>query len=308
MAAPTLDAARTANRRGVLMMVGAMAGFVVNDAMVKHVSASLPAGQLIFLRGAMASLLVLAIACALGAGPRLGGALQPRVAARAAVDAFATVIYLLSLFNLPLGNATAINLAAPLFMVGFAVWFLGERPGAARWVAVGVGFLGVLCVVQPRSDGFNAWALLCLLGTLFHAARDLMTRGIDRAIPSIVITLSTAVAVTLLSGAMSLVQGWQPVNAVQLAWLGGASVFLVAGYFLIIQCMRQGEVSLTAPFRYSALLFAVVLGWLVWGEVPNTWAWGGIALLVASGLYVVHSERGRDAARARLAALDAQPE
>ncbi len=282
-----------------------MAGFVVNDAIVKHVSEGMPSAQLIFLRGALASLLVLGMACALGVRRQLRHALHPRVASRAAVDACATVMYLLSLFHLPLGNATAINLAAPLFMVVFAVWFLKERPGAARWLAVAVGFAGVLCVVQPRSDGFNAWALLCLAGTLFHATRDLLTRRIDPAIPSIVVTLSTAVAVTLLSGAMSLAQGWQPFAPVQLAWLAAASVFLVAGYFLIIQCMRQGEVSLTAPFRYSALLFAVVLGYLVWGDVPNAWAWCGIALLVGSGLYVVHDQRGRTA-RAQRLALEAQ--
>ncbi len=282
-----------------------MAGFVVNDAIVKHVSEGMPSAQLIFLRGVLASLLVLGMACALGVRRQLRHVLQPRVASRAAVDACATVMYLLSLFHLPLGNATAINLAAPLFMVVFAVWFLKERPGTARWLAVAVGFAGVLCVVQPRSDGFNAWALLCLAGTLFHATRDLLTRRIDPAIPSIVVTLSTAVAVTLLSGAMSLAQGWQPFAPVQLAWLAAASVFLVAGYFLIIQCMRQGEVSLTAPFRYSALLFAVVLGYGVWGDVPNAWAWCGIALLVGSGLYVVHDQRGRTA-RAQRLALEAQ--
>ncbi|KQP17072.1 hypothetical protein ASF45_28050 [Pseudorhodoferax sp. Leaf265] len=287
------------------MMVGAMAGFVVNDAIVKHVGEAMPSAQLIFLRGVLASLLVLGMALALGARRQLQHALHPRVAARAAVDACATVMYLLSLFHLPLGNATAINLAAPLFLVVFAVWFLKERPGAARWLAVAVGFAGVLCVVQPSSDGFNAWTLLCLAGTLFHATRDLLTRRIDPAIPSIVVTLSTAVAVTLLSGAMSLAQGWQPFTPVQLAWLAAASLFLVAGYFLIIQCMRQGEVSLTAPFRYAALLFAVVLGYLVWGDVPNAWAWCGIALLVGSGLYVVHDQRGRTA-RAQRLALEAQ--
>ncbi|RCW68870.1 drug/metabolite transporter (DMT)-like permease [Pseudorhodoferax soli] len=287
------------------MMVGAMAGFVVNDAIVKHVSEDMPSAQLIFLRGALASLLVLGMALALGARRQLRHALHPRVAARAAVDACATVMYLLSLFHLPLGNATAINLAAPLFMVVFAVWFLKERPGAARWLAVALGFAGVLCVVQPSSEGFNAWALLCLAGTLFHATRDLLTRRIDPAIPSIVVTLSTAVAVTLLSGALSLAQGWQPFTAAQLAWLAGASVFLVAGYFLIIQCMRQGELSLTAPFRYAALLFAVVLGYVVWGDVPDAWAWCGIALLVGSGLYVVHDQRGRTARAERLA-LEAQ--
>ncbi len=299
---PPTDAA--ANRRGIWMMVGAMGGFVVNDAIVKHVSEAMPSAQLIFLRGALASLLVLGMALLLGAGAQLRHVVQPRVAGRAAVDACATVMYLVSLFHLPLGNATAINLAAPLFMVVFAVWFLKERPGAARWLAVAVGFAGVLCVVQPAGDGFNAWALLCLAGTLFHATRDLLTRRIDPAIPSIVVTLSTALAVTLLAGALSLVQGWRTFTVGQLAWLGAAAVFLVAGYFFIIQCMRQGEVSLTAPFRYSALLFAVLLGYVVWGDVPDPWAWCGIAMLVYSGLYVVHDQRGRTA-RAQRLALDA---
>ncbi|MFT3717452.1 DMT family transporter [Pseudorhodoferax sp.] len=305
MTEQTAAAHHAANRRGILMMVGAMAGFVANDTLVKYVSASLPSAQLIFLRGAMASLLVLGLALALGAGRQLGRVLQPRVALRAAADACGTVLYLFSLFHLPLANAIAINLAAPLFMVLFAVWLLHERPGPARWLAVALGFAGVLCVVQPRGDSFNAWALLCLLGTLFQAMRDLLTRRIDPAIPSIVVTLSTALAVTLLAGALSLAQGWQPVGAAQLGWLAGASVFLVTGYFLIIQCMRQGEVSLTAPFRYSALLFAVALGFLVWGDVPNAWAWAGIALLLGSGLFVVHHERSRQA-RAQL--LNAQPE
>lgn len=278
------------------MMVGAMAGFVVNDALTKYLSQTLPSGQLIFMRGVMATLLVLGVAHFLGATRQLASVLQPRVALRAAVDACGSVMYLLSLFHLPLANATAINLAAPLFIVVFAVWFLKEKPGPARWVAVAVGFAGVLCVVQPRSDGFNHWALLCLAGTLFHATRDLLTRRIDKAIPSIVVTLATAMSVTLLSGAMSLVQGWQPFRATDLAILAAGSVFLTIGYFLIIQCMRQGELSLTAPFRYSALLFAVVLGYVVWGDVPNIWAWCGIALLVGSGLYVVRSERGRQAA------------
>lgn len=290
-----------ANRRAILMMVGAMASFVVNDALVKLVAATLPSAQLVFLRGVMASGLVLAVACLLGARRQLGGVLQPRVAARAAVDAVGTFMYLLSLFHLPLANATAINLSVPLFMIVFAVWFLRERPGAARWTAVGLGFAGVLLVVQPRGEGFNAWALLCLAGTLVHAARDLMTRRIPPATPSIVVTLATALAITLLTGAMLPFQGWQAVTLREFALLGAASAFLASGYFLIIQCMRQGDVSLTAPFRYAGVLFAVLLGYLVWGDVPNAWAWAGITLLVASGLYVVHGERGRRAAQARAA-------
>lgn len=289
----TLNVSAAANRRGIVCMVGAMGCFVTNDALVKFASQSMPSAQLIFIRGLMSVLLVLAVAHALGATPRLREATRGWVAGRAVVDAIATMLYLGSLFHLPIGNATAINLAAPLFMTLFAALFMAERVRGARWLAVGVGFFGVLLVIQPRAEGFNAWALVCLLGTLFHAARDLMTRRIDAGIPSILITLATAVAVTVVSGLGSLLQGWKPFGLFELGLLGLASVFLTGGYYFIINSMRHGEMTLVAPFRYSGLLFALLLGYGVWGEVPNTLAWFGIALLIASGLYVLVNEKRR---------------
>ena len=286
----TLSTSAAANRRGIVCMVGAMGCFVTNDALVKFASQSMPSAQLIFIRGV---LLVLAVAHALGATARLREATRGWVAGRALVDATATMLYLGSLFHLPIGNATAINLAAPLFMTMFAALFMAERVRGARWLAVGAGFLGVLLVIQPRAQGFNSWALVCLLGTLFHAARDLMTRRIHAGIPSILITLATAVAVTVVSGVASLLQGWQPFGALEFGLLALASVFLTGGYYFIISSMRHGEMTLVAPFRYSGLLFALVLGYAVWGEVPNTLAWFGIALLIASGLYVLVSEKRR---------------
>lgn len=289
----TLSVSAAANRRGIVCMVGAMGCFVTNDALVKFASQSMPSAQLIFIRGFMSVLLVLAVAHALGATSRMREATRGWVAGRALVDATATMLYLGSLFHLPIGNATAINLAAPLFMTMFAALFMAERVRGARWLAVGFGFLGVLLVIQPRAEGFNAWALVCLLGTLFHAARDLMTRRIHAGIPSILITLSTAVAVTVVSGVGSLLQGWQPFGLFEFGLLALASVFLTGGYYFIISSMRHGEMTLVAPFRYSGLLFALVLGYAIWGEVPNTLAWFGIALLIASGLYVLVSEKRR---------------
>jgi drug/metabolite transporter (DMT)-like permease len=283
----------------------AMASFVTNDALVKSVSASLPAAQLIFIRGVFATLLLLAVAQAMGVltVQKVRGALQKNVLVRAGLDSLATLTYLTSLFHLPIGNATAINMATPLFITVFAVVAYGERVQLARWLAVITGFIGVLLVVQPSSAGFNTYALLCLVGTLFHSGRDLMTRHIDRNISSLLITLSTAVAVTVLSGLLSVPQGWKPVAPFQLGQLAAASAFLSAGYYLIIVGMRNGEMSVIAPFRYAGLLFALTIGWAVWGDVPNTLAWAGIALLVGAGLYVLHSERGR--ARA---ALEAAPD
>jgi drug/metabolite transporter (DMT)-like permease len=283
----------------------AMASFVANDALVKTVSASVPAAQLIFIRGVFATILLLIVAQSMGV-LRTGTvreAMQKPVLLRAGLDSFATLTYLTSLFHLPIGNATAINMATPLFITLFAVLAFGERVQPARWLAVITGFVGVLLVVQPSAAGFNAYALLCLVGTLFHSGRDLMTRRIDPRISSLIITLATAVAVTLLSGVISIFQGWRPVGLLQLAQLATASAFLSVGYYLIIVGMRSGEMSVIAPFRYTGLLFALVIGWAVWGDIPNALAWVGIALLVGAGLYVLHSERGR--ARAE---LDAAPD
>jgi drug/metabolite transporter (DMT)-like permease len=259
------------------------------------VSQSLPAAQLIFLRGLFATALLLMISGRMGAIGQLGALLDRRVVIRALFDALATLTYLTSLFHLPIANATAINMATPLFITLFAVVAFKERVGGARWLAIATGFTGVLLVVQPSGAAFNAYALLCLGGTVLHASRDLMTRTIHRGIPSILITLSTAVAVTLLSGALCLFSEWRPFAITQLGMLAAASIFLSGGYFLLTVAMRGGEMSLIAPFRYAGLLFALVLGYAVWRDVPNALAWTGIALLVAAGLYVLHGERAKAA-------------
>jgi drug/metabolite transporter (DMT)-like permease len=292
-----------ANRRGILAMSLAMASFVANDALVKHVSESLPAAQLIFIRGLFATTLLGTAAHALGATRQLSAVFQRTVLGRSALDALATMTYLTSLFHLPIANATAINMATPLFITLFAVLALGEKVAAARWLAIATGFAGVLLVVQPSAAGFNAYALLCLGGTLLHAGRDLSTRFIRADVPSILITVATAVTVTLLSGALSVVQGWQPMTARHLGLLALASVFLSIGYYLIIVGMRHGDMSVVAPFRYTGLLFALAIGWAVWGDTPNAIAFAGIALLVGAGLYVLHSERSRSRD-----ALDAAPD
>lgn len=281
------------NRRGILSMAGAMACFVANDAVVKIVSAGMPTAQLIFLRGLIAAAIVVAVALATGAAARIRDTVHPRVLARGAAEALATVLYLTALFQLPLANAAAINLSAPLFIVVLAVVFLRERVGAAHWLALGAGFAGVVLVVQPGLVGFNAYALVCLLGALLQAVRDLLTRRIAPDVPAVLITLSTTVAVTALAGALSLVEGWRAFAPRDLALLALAASFLMGAYWLIVDAMRHGEMSLVAPFRYTGVLYAIVVGYLVWGDVPNALAWSGIALLVASGLVVLYRQKKR---------------
>ncbi|MES2413766.1 MAG: DMT family transporter [Pseudomonadota bacterium] len=289
-----MTSSSAANRRGILCMLGGTAAFVANDALVKFASQSMPTAQLIFIRGALSVMLVLAVARVLRTPPAVPRGTRRWVGGRAMIDAVATMLYLGSLFHLPIANAVAITLAAPLFMTLFAALFLHEHVSATRWMAVGAGFLGVLLVVQPRADGFNYYALVCLLAALCHAGRDLMTRRIDAGIPSILVTLATAIAVTLLSGGLSLLQSWQPFSLFEFGVLALASVFLAIGYYLTVCSMRYGEMSLVGPFRYSGILFALLFGYLVWGDVPNAVACSGIALLVGSGLYMLRGEKRKE--------------
>lgn len=301
MSRPFPHAAHSAaTRRGIVLMGSSTAAFVANDALVKYVSQSLPAMQLVFLRSVMASLLLLAVAHALGATRDLRLLRLRPVLTRTGLDAVATLTFLTALFHLPLANATAINMATPLFITLLAMTALGERVDAARWLSIGVGFAGVLLVVQPAADSFNAYALVAVLAAVLHALRDTSTRFIPAHVPSILITLATALGTTLLSGLLSLAQGWQAVSPAQFGLLAAAATLIATAYYLLIASMRAGEISVVAPFRYTSLLHALVLGYLVWGEVPTPLAWIGIGLLVGAGLHMLHRERLR--ARAALEA------
>lgn len=292
---PTPD--RAANRRGILCMSAAMVCFIVNDMLMKKLGEQLPLPQLIFLRGVAASVLLLAAAHATGALRQLPLVADRRVLLRAGIDAVGSLMFLASLMHLPLANATAINLASPLVIALLAVVTLGERPGAARWVVIAIGFLGVLLIVQPTAAGFNGWAWVCLAATLCHASRDLLTRHIGQSVPALLITVANALSVMSAAGLWLLTIGWRQPALTQLALLGLTATLLAAAYWLVVLGMRSGEMTVVAPFRYVGLLAALVLGYVVWGDVPNAWAIVGIVLLLAAGLYLLHEQRLRHDAR-----------
>jgi drug/metabolite transporter (DMT)-like permease len=287
------DLQPTANRRGILFMVISMTTFVGNDALVKMASAEMPSAQLIFIRGVFATIWIVLLARALGVTVRLRSLTGRWISARALVDAASTFTYLIALFHMPIANAIAINMAAPLLLTLLAVIVYRERVDIQRWVAVALGFLGVLLIIQPATEGFNAYSILCLGATLLHCVRDMMTRHIPGAVPSVVVTLATSLTVTLIAGAATLHTGWQPVQSESMAHVAGASVFLTIGYYFIILSTRTGDLSVIAPFRYSGLPVALLLGWLIWGDVPDLAAWVGIGLLCATGLYLLRRARPR---------------
>jgi drug/metabolite transporter (DMT)-like permease len=202
------------------------------------------------------------------------------------MDVLGSVGYLLALFQIPLAIATAINLSTPLMLTAMAVFVLREDVRWQRWAAVLAGFAGVLLVIQPTPGNVNMWAWLALAATCLHALRDLSTRWVPRGVPSAVVAFSAAVAITVVTGAGALAQGWKPMAPGDLALLCAASAFLAGGYHFLVVALRTGEISVVASFRYTALLWALLLGFALWGDVPGLSALAGIAAIAASGLYL----------------------
>jgi drug/metabolite transporter (DMT)-like permease len=289
--AAAFAARAAANRVGILWMLYASSAFIVNDTIVKIVLARVPMAQMVVVRGVMAIALITFVAWRMGALVRIDKIFRGWVGVRAGCEGVATFLYLAALFHLPLANATAIHMSSPVFIAVLARVFLGERVDRRRWTAIALGFLGVLLVIQPSADGFNVYAWLCLAATLIYAGRDLLTRRIPVGIPSIVVTLATAAVVVGMAAVGLVYQGWTPMRWGDVGLLALASVCLASAYHAVIASVRGAEVSVVAPFRYTGLLWALLLGYLFWGDVPNGVAVAGICLLIGAGLYMIHQQR-----------------
>ncbi|MEY3697656.1 MAG: hypothetical protein RL631_309 [Pseudomonadota bacterium] len=276
-------------------MSAGMVCFVLNDTLVKFVSDDLPASQLIFLRGVLAvlGLLLLVYATDRRQFSRAGllHMVDKWVVLRSMLDGVASLVYLSALFHMPLGNATAINMSTPLLIALLSGLLMGVHVSARNWLIIGLGFVGVLMVVQPQADGFNAWAWVALAGTVLHALRDLSVRFIAPEVPSMVITVGTALAATVLSGVWSVFTPWQAVSATHWGMMAAAAVFLSCGYFFLIKATRMADMSVVAPFRYIGLLTAVLAGYVIWGDMPNPLAWCGMLLLAGAGILMLRLHR-----------------
>lgn len=295
----------TANLRGAGFMCLAMAGFTCNDALVKAVSGVMNAGQIMLVRGVFTSLLVLLLARHFGAMRSFRLVLTPAVGLRVVAEVGASITYIWALGHMQLANASAILQALPLAVTLGAALFLGEPVGWRRWLAIIIGFLGVLIVLRPGPEGFTWAALSVLASVVFAAIRDLCTRRIDPAVPSLFISVITATAITL-TGAVLVVPlgGWQPMSMASLGLLAGASLLLLVGYQFIVLAMRNGEIAVVAPLRYTSLVWSIGTGMLFFAEKPDIWMVTGVAVIIGSGLYAFARENKR---RTAIVVLPAPP-
>ncbi len=280
------------NLRGSLLMVAAMAAFALEDTLIKLMSAGLPMGQVVAMLGCFGALFFGTLTWARGHRVLAPALLSRAVLLRNLGEMIATASFVSAIVLTELASASAILQATPLAVTLGAAIFLGESVGWRRWTAIGVGFAGVLLIIRPGLEGFTPASLFAVLAVAGLALRDLSVRAVPASVTSGQLStwgFATVIPTGLL---MMLAMGAGPEwpTPADMARLGGAVVVGVSGYYAIVAATRTGEVSVVVPFRYTRLIFALILGMVVFGERPDALMLTGAALIVGAGLYTIWRE------------------
>lgn len=289
------DARISDNLRGTMLMVLSMAGFLCNDTVMKAVTQDMPLYQAVTIRGVFVLLLMLIVAQVQYGGVRLT---VPRgdvrvLVLRTLAEISTTVLYLIALRQMALADLTAIMQALPLAVTLAAALLFKEPLGWRRLSAIGVGFAGVLLILRPGTGAFDIWSLIALASMALVVVRDISTRFFSAHVGSSTIAFYSAFSVMATGLVLGMTETWRMPSNSELALLALGAGFVTVGYITAVATMRIGEISFVAPFRYTSLIWAIVLGLVVFGEWPDAWTWAGSALVVGAGLYTILGERRR---------------
>ncbi|WP_352981327.1 DMT family transporter [Mesorhizobium sp. M1227] len=274
--------------RGPLFMVVSTGSYIVNDTMMKLATAGLPPYEVLFLRGAAATLWGIPLLFMLGYGKQIPLILDAKVLRRNMLELGAILCYVVALANMQIADSTALGQITPLLMLVGSSMLFGERIGGVRLALIGLGFIGAVMVAQPTMQGVSVYALLALGNAALSAARDLAGRKVAADVPGMVVAISAVIVVLAGAGVAHLVsEQWVVPEIRHLLLMGGAGLFLIFGHFFIFMAYRVGPTSVVAPFYYCFTVWAVISGLVVFRQLPNALAICGILLVVASGLTIV---------------------
>lgn len=273
-------------------MTGGMCAFTVNDAFMKSLSGDIPLFQAVLLRG-IGAIICLTIMCRVMDQlhfnlPRRDWGL---ILLRTLGEVGGTYFFLTALFHMPIANVSAILQALPLAVSLAATLFLGEALGWRRFAAIAIGFVGVVLIIQPGGADFSSYSIYALIAVACITLRDLAVRRMSVQVPVVFVALIAAIGVTALGAIGSLFITWQPMSGTSAMQIGGATICLIFGYIFSVSAMRSGEISFVAPFRYTSLLVALILGMMVFDEWPNVLTVLGASIVVATGLFTLWRER-----------------
>jgi drug/metabolite transporter (DMT)-like permease len=280
------------NLRGSLLMTAAMAGFALEDMFIKAASKAMPLGQILLIMGIVGVITFGTMARMRGEAVVPAAFFGRVMLIRSGFEVVGRLFYGLSIALTALSTTSAILQATPLLVVAAAAMIFGEKVGWQRWLAVIIGFAGVLIILRPGMDGFSPLSLLAVVGLLGFAGRDLATRAAPKVLSNRQLGI-LGFAVLGVAGAILL--GWSGGAGIPdlrgFGLLAGASVFGIFGYHALTGAMRTGEVSVVTPFRYTRLVFAMILAIVIFGERPDLETWVGATLVVVSGIYTLMRSR-----------------
>jgi drug/metabolite transporter (DMT)-like permease len=280
------------NINGILLMVVARMVFAVSDSFTKLTGEGvLPPTQVLTLRNTVALPIVLLMAWRLGGLGHIGTAIRnPALLWRSIVEGAGLLAFVIALPHVTLGQSTVLLLTLPIILVALSALIFKEDVGWRRWTAILVGFAGVFLVAGPIGGTPNAYLLLTMVTAVLWAVRDLITSRIVGRIPSVTVTLFATLAGLAVSLPGAAVEDWQPVAAMDAAYLLAAGILVAAANLLYISALRTGAVSVVAPFRYTGAIWGILLGFLIWGDIPDLWGFVGTFFIIGSGLYTFFRE------------------
>lgn len=289
----------TDNVFGAILMAVSMLSFISNDALMKFLFQTISVEQGIFMRG-LVSVPLLALIAYLRKSlfVRIDWRNWRVILTRAFAELAATMAFLTALSNMPLANITAILQALPLTVTMFAAIFFGEQVGWRRWSAILAGFIGVLIIIRPSDDGFNEYAVLAIVAVACVTVRDAITRRLDRSVPSLFVAFISAIPIFIYGGVATATTGWTVVSGKMIGIVVVAAIAITCGYLFAVMAMRNGEISFVAPFRYTGMIWAILFGFLLFGDLPDAATILGTMIVIGMGVYAFHRERIRQRASA----------
>ena len=280
------------NLRGAVFMVLSMAGFAVEDSLLKLAAVSLPPGQVLITFGVLGTATFAALALLAGEAPLTRAMLGRAMVLRSLSEVTGRLFYMLAIALTPLSTASAILQATPLVVMVGAAMLFGESIGPRRWLAVALGFGGVLLILRPGTDGFGALSLLAIMAMLGFAGRDLATRAAPVSLSFRQLGV-VGFSMLIVAGLIVLPFGGPLTAPDGATWAGllAAAAAGVCAYTFLTVAMRTGQVGAVTPFRYTRLIFAMVAGSAIFGETPDGWTIIGSAVIILAGIAALRLPR-----------------
>jgi len=280
---------RRADLRGSLFMVIAMAAFSIEDALVKTLAATLPVHQILLAFGAGGAIVFFGYATLRGERLFTADVVSPPMLIRVAFEITGRLFYVLAIALAPLSSATVILQATPVVVVAAAALVFSEVVGRRRWIGIFIGSLGVVVVVRPGADGFSALSILAVIGMLGFAGRDLASRAAPSSVGTAMLGFYGFLGIVV-AGALYAIRESSSFVRPDMTMTGlllGAVTAGVIAYACLMKAMRTGDVSAVTPFKYTRLVFGVVLGVVVFGEALELSTIVGSGLVLFSGYFIL---------------------